>query len=166
MKIKNFPCSNSVVMSATASFDIYKWLLYMPITEYYCKEVGYMGNVNLYTDSTYSRDALINGENHEELIEKIKNVSENSAVITFKAIEDNFFIEYHFGGIEGLNCLEGQNIFVVGLPNVDKKVYKLYGMIMGIDVEDKHMSYMKTQYNGYEFWMNTFKDYCLRTIQM
>lgn len=47
-----------------------------------------------------------------------------------------------------------------------KKVYKLYGMLMEIDAEDKHMTYTKTQYNGYEFWMNTFKDYRLRTIQI
>lgn len=59
-----------------------------------------------------------------------------------------------------------KNISVVGLPNVDEKVYKMYGMLMDIDAEDKHMSYMKAQYNGYEFWMNTFKDYRLRTIQM
>ena len=51
--------------------------------------------------------------------------------------------QVYFGGIEGLNCLEGQNISVIGLPNVDEKVYKLYGMLMGIDVEDEHMSYMK-----------------------
>ncbi|MDE6427201.1 MAG: hypothetical protein K2K89_13850 [Ruminococcus sp.] len=138
----------------------------MPITEYRCKEAEYMGTVNLYTDSTYSRNALINGDNHDELMQKIKEITGNRAVITFRAIEDKFCTEYHFGGIEGLNCLEGKNISVVGLPNVDEKVYKLYGMLMDIDAEDKHMSYMKTQYNGYEFWMNTFKDYRLRTIQM
>lgn len=99
-------------------------------------------------------------------MKKIKEITGDNAVITFKAIEDKFNTEYHFGGIEGLNCLEGQSISVVGLPNVDEKVYKLYGMLMGINTEDKHMSYTKTQYNGYEFWMNTFKDYHLRTIQM
>lgn len=111
-------------MSDTANADIYKWLLYIPIMEYHCKEAKYKGTVNLYTDSTYSRDALINGENHDELTKKIKEISGDNIVITFKAIENVFF------------------------------------------TEDKHMSYMKTQYNGYEFWMNTFKDYRLRTIQM
>lgn len=96
----------------------------MQITEYHCKEAEYMGTVNLYADSTYSRDALINGDNHDELMKKIKEISGDSAVITFKAIE---------------------NVFCT---------------------EDKHMSYMKTQYNGYELWMNTFKDYHIRTIQM
>jgi len=120
----------------------------------------------LYTDSTYSRDALINSDAHEKLIKKIKEITGDNAVITFKAIEDQFGTEYHFGGIEGLNCLEGQNISVVGLPNVDEKVYKLYGMLIDVDPENEHMSYMKTKYNGYEFWMNTFKNYYLRTIQM
>ena len=49
----NFPCKNAVIISATANADIYKWLFYMPITEYRCKEAEYMGTVNLYTDSTY-----------------------------------------------------------------------------------------------------------------
>ena len=39
-------------------------------------------------------------------------------------------------------------------------------MMTGVNPEEHHMSYMKTKYNGYEFWMNTFKDYHLRTIQM
>lgn len=77
-------------MSATANSDIYKWLLYMLITEYHCKEAEYMGTVNLYTDSTYSHDVLINGENHDELMKKIKEILGDNAVITFKAIEDKF----------------------------------------------------------------------------
>lgn len=64
IKAKNFPCKNAVIMSAAANFDIYKWLFYMQITEYRCKEAEYMETVNLYTDSTYSRDSLINSDNH------------------------------------------------------------------------------------------------------
>ncbi|MBR7084573.1 MAG: DEAD/DEAH box helicase family protein [Oscillospiraceae bacterium] len=166
MKIKPFPCNKAVIMSATANADIYRWLMYKPVMEYRCKDAKYMGTVNLYTDSTYSRDALINGDDHEILMEKIKAVTGDNDIITFKAIEDKFGTEYHLGGIEGLNCLEGRDISVVGLPNVDEKVYKLYGMMTGVNPEEHHMSYMKTKYNGYEFWMNTFKDYHLRTIQM
>ena len=166
MKIKPFPCNKAVIMSATANADIYRWLMYKPVIEYRCKDAKYIGTVNLYTDSTYSRDALINGDDREVFMQKIKNITGDNAVITFKAIEDKFGTEYHFGGIEGLNCLEGRDISVVGLPNVDEKVYKLYGMMTGVDPEEHHMSYMKTRYNGYEFWMNTFKDYRLRTIQM
>lgn len=77
-------------MSTAVNTDICKWLLYMQITEYHCKEVEYMGTVNLYTDSTYSRDTLINGENYDELMKKIKEILGDNAVITFKAIEDKF----------------------------------------------------------------------------
>ena len=166
IKIKDFPCKRVIIMSATANASIYRWLMKLPVREHRCKDARYMGTVNLYTDSTYSRDALINSDAHEKLIKKIKEITGDNAVITFKAIEDQFGTEYHFGGIEGLNCLEGQNISVVGLPNVDEKVYKLYGMLIDVDPENEHMSYMKTKYNGYEFWMNTFKNYYLRTIQM
>lgn len=121
IKTKKFPCKNAVIMSATANAKIYKWLMYMPITEYRCEEAEYMETVNLYTDSTYSRDTLINSNSHDEFMKKIKEITGDNAVITFKVIEDKFNTEYHFGGIEGLNCLEGRNISVVGLPNVDEK---------------------------------------------
>ena len=105
IKTKNSPCINAVIISATANVDIYKWLLYMPITEYQCKDAEYIGTVNLYIDSTYIRDVLINSNNHDELMKKIKNISGDNAVIVFKSIE-------------------------------------------------------------YEFWMNTFKNHRIRTIQM
>lgn len=89
-----------------------------------------MGTVNLNTDSTYSLDAFVNGENYDELMKKIKDISDDNTVITFKAIENEFCTEYYFGGIEVLNYLEGKSISVVGLPNVDEKVYSCLWVLM------------------------------------
>ena len=85
---------------------------------------------------------------------------------TFSLKWANFHAEYHYGAIEGLNVLEGKDIAVVGLPNTHETVYKLYGMLMGIDPEKDTWRYHKIQYNGYEFYLNTFADYKLRTIQL
>ena len=62
--------------------------------------------------------------------------------------------------------MEGQDIAVIGLPNADEKVYKLYGMLMGVEPDKETWRYKKIQYNGYEFYLNTFSNYRLRTIQL
>ena len=59
-----------------------------------------------------------------------------------KSRECQLKTEYNFGSIDGFNCLEGQNISVVGLMKVDEKVYKIYDILMSTDVEDEHMTYM------------------------
>ncbi len=70
----------------------------------------------------------------------IHNISDNNEIIIFKSIEQEFNTEYHFGGIESLNCLKGKDISVLGLPNVDEKVYRLYGMLMGIDYDESNFN--------------------------
>ena len=90
----------------------------------------------------------------------------DDTVITFKAFEDMFDTRYHFGAVEGLNCLEGKNVSVVGLPNVDEVVYKLYGMAAGVNVNNYSMRSMKVNYNGYSFEINSFDNMKLRTIQL
>jgi hypothetical protein len=39
-------------------------------------------------------------------------------------------------------------------------------MLVGVDVVKQNMRYQKITYNGYEFFMNTFDNYILRTIQI
>ena len=77
-----------------------------------------------------------------------------------------FDTHYHYGAIEGLNCLEGKNISVIGLPNVDESVYKLYGMASGIDVDNCNMRPLRIDFNGYNFNINSFDNLNLRTIQL
>ena len=138
----------------------------MNLEEYICKTAKYMGRIEQYTNSSYSRYALTAGKDSEQLMKEIHNISDNNEIITFKCIEQEFNTEYHFGGIEGLNCLEGKDISVIGLPNVDEKVYRLYGMLMGIDYKESNLKNIKVQYNGFEFYINTFMDHRLQTIQM
>lgn len=166
IKTKRFPTYNVIIMSATVNPDLYKWLMYVPIETYMCKQAKYTGKLIQYTDSSYSRKKLTTDNNCEYLLNQIKSVVGDNAVITFKCCESKFDTQYHYGAIEGLNALEGQDIAVVGLPNTDEKVYKLYGMLMGVDHNRDTWKYKKIQYNGYEFYLNTFSDYRLRTIQL
>ena len=122
-----------------------------------------MGKLRLYPKYTCSRHAL-----HEQngIMEYLKSQIGDDVVITFKAFEDLFHTKYHYGAIEGLNCFEGKNISVIGLPNVDELVYKLYGMAAGVNVDQYHMRAMRVAYNGYDFQVNSFDNERLRAIQL
>ncbi|MBQ6042011.1 MAG: DEAD/DEAH box helicase family protein [Oscillospiraceae bacterium] len=161
------PTNNITIMSATANPDLYKWLFpYTTITTYRCKQAKYLGRVLQYTDSSYSRKKLTGSEESTQLIANIKQIIDIQPVITFKCCTEIFQTEYHYGAIEGLNVLEGKDIAVVGLPNTHETVYKLYGMLMGVEPEKDTWRYKRIEYNGYEFYLNTFTNHKLRTVQL
>lgn len=162
LKRKWLPCKKVIVMSATANPDIYKMLTHYDVHYYPCKMAHYMGELKLYSKYSFSRHSL----EQEGTIDYIKENTGDDIIITVKDFEKDFNTEYHYGAVEGLNCLEGKNISVVGLPNVNEVVYKLYGMIAGIDVEKYNMSPRRVEYNGYNFYVNSFDDEKLRSIQL
>ncbi|MDE5935989.1 MAG: hypothetical protein K2G83_01080, partial [Ruminococcus sp.] len=163
LKRKWIPCEKVIVMSATANAEIYSMLTHYSVYDYPCKMAEYMGKLRLYPKYTFSRHALLE---QKGIMEYLKDHIGDDVVITFKAFEDLFHTNYHYGAVEGLNCLEGKNISVVGLPNVDELVYKLYGMAAGVNVDSCNMRSMRVEYNGYDFQINSFDNEKLRTIQL
>lgn len=162
LKRRWLPCKKAIIMSATAQAEIYQMLTSSSVYEYSCKMAKYKGSLQLYTMSTFSRYAM----KQDGIIEDLKKQVGADAVITFKDFEHLFHTNYHYGAIEGLNCLEGRNISVIGLPNVNDCVYILYGMAAGLDAEEYHMRPMRVQYHGYDFQINTFDNEKLRAIQL
>ena len=150
-------------MSATANDEIYRMLTHIDVHFYPCKMAEYKGALRLYPKYTFSRHALLE---QKGIMDYLKERIGDDAVITFKAFEKMFDTKYHYGAVEGLNCLEGENISVIGLPNVDEVVYKLYGMAAGVNAELYDMRPMRVEYNGYDFQMNTFENEKLQMIQL
>ena len=163
LKRKWLPCEKVIVMSATANAEIYRMLTYYSVYDYPCEMAEYMGKLRLYPKYTFSRHALLE---QDGIMDYLKEKISNDVVITFKVFEDLFHTKYHYGAVEGLNCMEGKNISVVGLPNVDELVYKLYGMAAGVNVDSCNMRSMRVGYNGYDFQINSFDNEKLRTIQL
>lgn len=163
LKRKWLPCEKVIVMSATANAEIYNMLTYYSVYDYPCKMAFYKGKLKLYPKYTFSRHALLE---QKGIMEYWKDRIGDDVVITFKAFEDLFHTNYHYGAVEGLNCLEGKNISVVGLPNVDELVYKLYAMAAGVNVDQYHMRSMRMEYNGYDFHINSFDNERLQMIQL
>ena len=130
---------------------------------YHCKQAAYKGRLKVYSKYTVSRYNLGCDEDVKQYILDNRNDGE---VITIKAFEKKFDSHYHFGAVEGLNCLEGKDINVVGLPNLDDSIYKLYAMLAGDDISNADMKPMRIKYNGYNFKIQTFDDYLTRKIQL
>lgn len=163
LKRKWLPCDKVIVMSATSNPDVYRMLTGYDVHCYNCREAEYMGKVKLYSKHSFSRYSL---DNQEGVIDYIKRLAGDDTVITFRKYESCFNTSYHYGAVEGLNCLEGKNISVIGLPNINDFVYKLYGMAAGLNPENCNMRPMRTEYNGYSFEINTFDSPKLRTIHL
>ena len=159
---KRLSCEKAVILSATAQADIYRMYTMADVYDYPCKMAAYQGRLELDTSSTYSRYALA----QEGMIDKMKKGLNSDAVITFLCAENAFHTKYHYGAIEGLNCLEGKNISVIGLPNISDVVYILYGMAAGMRAETYPMQSMRTSYNGYDFRIKTFSSDTLRKIHL
>ena len=166
LRTRQFPCRDVTILSATVDPKLYELYLGDNIKYYQCKEAPYKGRVHVHTDSTYSRDALINSEGHEELIKKLKEQTKSDIVITFVAVEEAFDTNLHYGNVEGLDFIKGKNISVIGLPNINEVVYKLYGMAMGIYNPEERMIYQKIQHNDHEFYLTTYRNETLRRIQL
>lgn len=152
-----------IIMSATAEHKLYEMLFKdRKIFRYECKKTRYIGKVIQHTDSSYSR---FNLKNDIEKINKLIYVTKGKPVITFQSIECKFDTKYHFGNVEGLNLLEGKDLFVIGLPNLPEEVYKLFGMCAGADIKGK-MRPQRIEYNCCSFRVNTFDNPALRMIQI
>lgn len=82
-----------------------------------------------------------------------------------KSIEKDFHTRYHFGNIEGMNSLQGKNLSVVGLPNLDETVYCLYGMRAGAEIKKAAMYPQRIVYRDKSFYLNTYKNEVLQMIQ-
>lgn len=163
---KDLPCEKAIVLSATANETIYNMLIPNKKIKYYsCSKAAYKGTVKLHPNYTYSRSSI--HDNKDEIIEYVNsNADSNAEIITFQCLENDFKTSYHFGAVEGLNSLEGNNLSVIGLPNVDDIVYKLYGMATGLKIKNCNMRHKRVDYNNYNFDINTFDSIELREIQL
>ena len=166
LNVKELPYQEIIIMSATISPELYRMM--MPgrkIQIYQCKEASYMGKIIQYTDNTYSRG---NMKRDDKLIEKLKEECKDSNVITFAEFEHIFRTKYHFGGIEGLDALKGKDLYIIGTPNVNDVVYRLYGMRNGIPENElkADMKKLRVQHNGYDFSLYTYENLGMQTIQI
>lgn len=164
IKKYEFPKSKLIIMSATAEPSIYQGFLpNRNVITHTCKKAKYIGNIIQYTNNPYSRDYL---QNNNEIMQTIKYITPNNDFITFAKYESNFNTKYHFGGIDGLNSLEGHNITIVGTPHGNEIVYNLYSMIMTNKIPIWKLYPQRIDYKDCNFKLQTYDNPILRSIQL
>ena len=55
---------------------------------------------------------------------------------------------------------------IVGTPHLHESVYKLFGIALGINVENQELRYQQIKYGIYQFWLMTYDNLFLRRIQL
>ena len=153
-----------IIVSATANEDVYyKYFGENKVDFYVCKKAAYGGVLEQYPERSMSRTYISEHPGIIERLMKCFKIYDEDKVITFLKFKGGVL---HFGNTEGSNMLEGQDILVVGTPYHAEFIYKLAAFEMGLVFDDDEaMSLQFVEYNGKRFWLNTFRDEDLRSIQ-
>lgn len=162
----HLPERKMIVLSATVEAELYrKYFKRRRIIEYPYKKAKYQGNLTQMTAYSMSRQYIQN--NKEKLKAYLKPLQEEYQLITFMKYEEEFHaLGLHFGNAEGVDCLSGKDIMVVGTPHLDEMVYQLIGYHLGMEVEQEVLAVRRIIYNGYQFNFMTYKGEELRNLQL
>ena len=93
------------------------------------------------------------GEPSRTLSLIIRQQFPKAAMVTFKKYAKEVLADLHFGAVEGINYLTGQDLIIVGTPHVNSTVYTLiaYGLGIQLSIWDyTKFKYTPVQRNGYE----------------
>lgn len=153
-----------IIVSATANEDVYcKYFGEDRVDFYECKMAKYEGVLLQDPLRSYSRSYV---EENPKSIDQVMHqleICDWNHVITFLKYSHGAL---HYGNTEGSNILEGQEILVIGTPYHADFLYKLAAFTMGLDFDDdEEMNREFIEYEGRRFWLNTFANEDLRSIQ-
>lgn len=155
-----------IVLSATAGPALYKkYFLDWHIEVYPYRKAKYKGRLKQMTAYPMSRQCI---HNHKEnLLSYLEQFRDTYKRITFLKYEKELEGSgLHFGNSEGVDCLNGENVLVVGTPHMNEFVYKLIGCFLGMDVDQDKLAERRIKYNGYEFNFMTYENTELRSLQL
>lgn len=154
-----------IILSATASIDIYRKLYGERLKEVDISNVKNEGQVIQYTKKSFSKYSLKHLNNID-----LKKFLEGKNVITFKKKKDALGVEtkMHFGNCSGYDALKGKDIIVLGTPHYNPIQYLLFASAMGIDINSiqTEMREQRVEWNGFRFRFMTYDDPRLQKIQL
>ncbi len=162
----SLPSAKFLILSATASEEIYKSIFYK--RKINVVEVGLPEAIGKYVHHSFSgcsRAYMKKNGNLDKLIERInKECSGIKNLITYKSFKKEFEdagynCVCHFGACQGINSLKGEDLIVVGTPHIDDKTYLLIASLMNEHfIISNKMEYINIKRNGFEFWMYSYKE--------
>lgn len=166
LKPAGFPAQKYIIVSATASEDIYRQFFAEygkgNVDFHECKKARYKGTLYQYPQKSMSRSSMANNAGIVGRLIRRFGMSEGRTITFMKEGVG----ELHFGNTEGSNSLEGEDILVIGTPYHAEFLYKLTAFALGIDFnEDEEMKTQTVEHNGYQFLFRTYGNKGLRAVQ-
>lgn len=166
---RELPNVDTVIFSATIEPSLYRNLLFRDDIEVFdIGEVEIKGKIEQHITDTCSRNDLkTHPEKLKKIVEKYPQIPVENQITFLKFSDENS--ELHFGNTEGKNCLQGQDILIVGTPHSNEAVYKLYAYVLTqfqSDFSNEQMKYQEIEYHKCKFWFNTYDSKFLRDIQL
>lgn len=166
---RELPNADIVIFSATIEPIFYKSLLFRDDIEMFdIGEVKIKGKIEQHITSTCSRNDLkVHPEKIKKIVDKYPQIPPQNQITFLKFSNENS--DLHFGNTEGKNCLQGQDILVVGTPHCNEAVYKLYAYVLTqyqTNFSDEQMRFQEIEYHKCKFWFNTYDNKFLRNVQL
>lgn len=136
-----------IVLSATANETFYRQLFGDRLEFIDLTGAEMQGRCVVHNNRSYSKTGIIKDE--KKFVEKV--IEDRSKYGFEKVITHQEFVNVlekggipvagHFGALEGLDGLGGQNIAIYGTPRIPHFCYKLYAYLLNIDISKDPMDY-------------------------
>ena len=161
----SLPECKIIILTANANKNIYERLF--PDRNVILHSIGearYKGH--LYQNFTKSFSKSFITEN-EDSFNELQEIYEDKGfyLITFKEFS-NSQDSIYFRHLLGVNNLSGKNCVVIGTPHLPSQIYLLMGYYLYGEKFNDHWSPREVEYNGYKFFLNTFKDKRLQELHL
>lgn len=176
-KEMRLPNKDIIIMSATIPVAIYKNLYGSEIEVIELEDIVPIGQTIQYTNRSFSKNSITGSKPYSiEVFDKLFSIIGDSPIITHipaKKVLKNQpsyhgnSMNYHFGNCSGADDLGGQNIAVIGTPNIPLYVYYFYATLGGItlNIVENPLADRLVEFNGMKFRFFTFEDTNLQKIQ-
>lgn len=179
VKLNSLPNKNVIIMSATIPVDYYKLLFgenKIEITE--SLNIKSEGEIIQYTNRSFSKYQMVNSYTKSpNLYDNLFKIIGDTPIITHKPVKELLKklpyykgndMKIHFGNCSGLDTYKGNDISVIGTPNMPVFMYYFYALLAGIEFECKidPLGDRVVERNGMKFRFFTFEDKRLQNIHL
>ena len=178
ISVPSFPKCKTIVLSATAVPEMYEMAVSLKdpsrrVVKHIIGPVANRGQVIQCCEMSFSKRSMNTEEKLQSMLARIKPVVGDLPVLTFQKLTKidcglNTIKDAYFHNQLGLNNMSGQDLAVVGTPNLPSTVYLLVAAALGVNMEKAllEMKYKEVKWNGYIFDFMAFDDPVLQRIQL
>lgn len=161
------PSKKYIILSATASIDLYKALFGKRLKFHEIAPAKTKGKIIQHTESTYSKSAINHNNKKEDFLNKIKEQTLNhdlKVIVTHKEYKED--VEklgldvdvLYFGNLRGINKYSGQSTGVFGIMNLPIQFFEKLADLLQIKNVTFKAHKEPIEYNGYKLYYTVYTD--------